>query len=103
MDTVTQIASGDFLLCPVLQWAALVRRIWGYNRATWDTPVLAVWRYDWIEHITSNTMVNTLWYAVEAIVEDVLGLKTCDIGIHSIRLGAAMVTYLGNVWCTQSL
>ena len=39
MDTVTQIASGDNLMCPVRSWAALVRRIWGYKRATKDTPV----------------------------------------------------------------
>jgi hypothetical protein len=44
MDTVTQIHSGDPLLCPVRSWAAVVKRIWGwgYEGASLDTPVSAV-------------------------------------------------------------
>lgn len=40
-------------------------------------------------------MVNVLQDAVEPIGEDVLGLKTKDIGTHLIRLGTAMSFYLG--------
>ena len=57
IDTVTQIASGDALLCPVRAWAAIVHRIWGYEGASEDTPVSAVWRNGRIEHITSYSFV----------------------------------------------
>lgn len=39
MDIVTQMASGNLLLCFVCQWAVAVRRIRGYPRATDKTPV----------------------------------------------------------------
>ena len=33
MDTVTHLASGDPILCPVRMWARVVRRIWSYPGA----------------------------------------------------------------------
>lgn len=94
-DTVTQFATGDFLLCPVRAWAAIVRRILGYPGADENTPVSAVWRYDRIEHITSAMMVESLRDAVKAIGEDKLGFKAEEIGTHSIRSGAVMAMSLG--------
>ncbi|KAL9183869.1 hypothetical protein ACHAXT_004725 [Thalassiosira profunda] len=94
-DTVTHMASGDILLCPVKQWAAVVRRILGYPGATADTPVSAVWRYGRIEHITSKEVVDALRAAVVSVGEESLGIKKEDIGTHSIRSGAAMAMYLG--------
>lgn len=87
--------SGDVLLCPVRQWAAIVRRILKYPGANEDTPVSAVWRNDRIEHITSKEMINALQAAVVSVGEDKLGFKKTDIGTHSIRSGAAMAMYLG--------
>lgn len=95
MDTVTHLASGDILLSPTRQWAALVRRIRAYPGATDDTPVSAVWRYGRIEHITSKEMVDALRAAVVSIGEDILGFKKEEIGTHSIRAGAAMAMFLG--------
>ena len=95
MDTVTQMASGDVLLCPVRQMAAAIRRIRGYPGATDETPISAVWRYGRIEHITSKEMVSALQAAVASIGEDILGIKKEDVGTHSIRSGAAMAMYLG--------
>ena len=66
-DTVTQVFSGDSLLCPVRAWAAIVRRIWNYPGASWDTPVSAVWRNDRIEHVTSKEMVVSLQAAVVSL------------------------------------
>ena len=83
-DTVTQMASGDALLCPVRQWAALVRRISSYPGATNDTPVSAVWRYGRIEHITSQSMINALHAGCEAIGWEKLGFEKREIGTHSI-------------------
>jgi hypothetical protein len=95
MDTVTHRASGDPVLCPVLQWAAAVKRIRAYPGASDSTPVSAAWRNDRIEHITSADMVDALRTAVRAIGEDRLGILAKEIGTHSIRSGAAMAMYLG--------
>ena len=94
-DTVTQIFSGDLLLCPVRAWASVVRRIWGYPGATWETPVSAVWRNDIIEHITSTEVVDRLRAAVIAFGEEKLGFTALEVGTHSIRSGAAMAMFLG--------
>ena len=95
MDTVTQMCSKDLLLCPVRQWAAIVRRIWDYAGATTETPVSAVWRHDRIEHLTSAEMSDALRSAVVSIGEEILGIKRHEVGTHSIRSGAAMAMYLG--------
>lgn len=87
-DTVTQLTTGDPLICP-RQWATLVSRIRSYPGATDDTPVSAVWRNGRIEHITSKEFVEALRAAVVAIGEDKLGFKKEDIGCHSIRSGGA--------------
>lgn len=94
-DTVTQLFSGDELLCPVRQTAAVVRRIWSYPGANWDTPISAVWRNDRIEHLSSKEMINALRAAVVAVGEDKLGFKAEEIGTHSIRSGAAMSMFMG--------
>ena len=83
------------ILCPVKQWAGLVKRIRNYPGATKDTPVSAVLGENKIEHITSVEMVAALRYAVVSIGEDVLGFKKEQVGTHSIRPGAAMAIYLG--------
>ena len=67
MDTVTQMASKDPLLCPVRQWSSVVRIIWAYAGVTSETPVYAVWRYDRIKHIKSEELTNSLQKAVIAI------------------------------------
>jgi hypothetical protein len=94
-DTVTHLRSGDAILCPVRQWAAIVRRIRAYPGSVDNTPVSAVWRNGRIEHITSKEMVDALRAAVVAVGEDRLGFKAEDIGTHSIRAGGAMAMYLG--------
>ena len=66
-ETVTQMALGDALLCPVRQWAAIVRQIWSYPSTSNDTPVSAVWRHERIEHIISKTMINALHAKCAAI------------------------------------
>ena len=95
MDVVTQLSTGEGLLCPVKAWAAVVRRIWQYAGATIDTPVSAVWRNGKIEHIQSKEMSAALSAAVVSIGEETLGIKKNEVGTHSIRSGAAMAMYLG--------
>ena len=43
-DTVIHGRTDDSILCPVLQWAYLVNRIWTYPDTSLDTPVSPVWR-----------------------------------------------------------
>ncbi len=95
MDTVTQMALGDPLLCPVRQRAATVKRIWSYPGADEETLVSAVWRHGRIDHITSKMMTDALEARIAAVDHDKLGIKPGKIGTHSIRLGAAMAMYLG--------
>ncbi|KAL7464597.1 hypothetical protein ACHAXS_004933 [Conticribra weissflogii] len=87
MDTVTQMASNDALLCPVCQWAVTVKRIRSYSGATHKTPVSAVWRHSCMEHVTSRMMVNALEAGVAAVGYDKLGIKKVRYGrIRSDRL-----------------
>jgi hypothetical protein len=96
-DTVTQMATGDRFFCPVRMKAALVRRIWSYPGANWETKVSAFWHNNKIEHITSADMINALNAACESYGWERLNLEKGDIGTHSIRSGAAMAMYLGDV------
>eukprot|EP00984_Skeletonema_dohrnii_P016767 scaffold7500_cov75-Skeletonema_dohrnii-CCMP3373.AAC.3 len=94
-ETVNQYATLDPLLCPVRQWAAVVRRIRSYPGSNDDTRVSAIWRFVRMEHITSKEMISALEDAVAAIGYDKLGIQKGDIGTHSIRSGAAMAMFLG--------
>ncbi len=95
MDTVTKMASGDGVLCPVWQWAVIVKRIRSYPGTTEDTAVSVFWRNGRLENVTSKMLLNSLEAGVAAIGCDKLGIKNGGIGTHSIRSGAAMAMYLG--------
>jgi hypothetical protein len=49
------------------------------------------------QHITSQMMINTLNAACESFGWEKLNIKPGDIGTHSIRSGATMAMYLGDV------
>jgi hypothetical protein len=57
--------------------------------------ISTIWQYNCIKHITSRQIKNALQDAVLAIGEDTLHIATDGIGTHSIRLGMAMVMFLG--------
>ena len=96
-DSVTHGKTDDSVLCPVLQWAKVVNRIWTYPGTSLNTPINAVWRNDKIEHLTSGELVRILRAAVKSIGNDQLGFTAEDIGTHSIRSGAAMQMYLAKI------
>jgi hypothetical protein len=50
-----------------------------------------VWRNNRIEHITSKELIDA---AAESIGYERLGLQKGDLGLHSIRSGAAMAMAL---------
>ena len=89
MDTVTQIASGDALFCPVRAWAAIAHRIWGYKGASEDTPVSAVWRWPHQAHHLLFVCCPGCGSRI-AVGYEKLGIKKGEIGTHSLRSEAAM-------------
>ncbi len=95
LDTVTQEATGDSVLCPVRFAAGLVRRIKSYPGTSSNTNVSAYMSNGSVKHITSWQVINAIGNAICAIGEARLGISKEEIGTHSIRLGAAMAMYLG--------
>ena len=96
-NTITQWKTSDPILCPVLQWAAIVTRITTYPGSLDATPVSAVWNRGRIEHINSKTVENALRDGVKAYGESALRIDAREVGTHSIRSGSAMAMYLGGV------
>jgi hypothetical protein len=88
------MSSGDVTLCPV-RAAAAVCRMRSCPGANDNTLISAIWQYDCIEHITSRQIKNALWDTILVIGEDTLHIAANKIGTHSIRLGTAMVMFLG--------
>ena len=96
-ETVIHGRTDDPVLCPVKQWARLVNRIWTYSGTAEETPVCTVWRHNRREQITSHHVINTLRAACATIGSARLGFKPEEIGMHSLRSGAAMEMYLAGV------
>eukprot|EP00956_Cyclotella_meneghiniana_P034348 scaffold103894_cov40-Cyclotella_meneghiniana.AAC.3 len=97
MDTVNQLASGDAILCPKYAWASIVKRIRSYPGTNDDTPVSTVMVNGRLTHVTSKILIDALEGAIEAVGNDRIGIQKGEIGTHSIRSGAAMAMYLGEV------
>jgi hypothetical protein len=96
-DTVIHGRTDDPTLCPVLQWARLVNRIWAYPGATKNTPVCAVWRHGRPDKITSKQVLTALRAACTVVGSARLGFEPHEVGTHSLRSGAAMEMYLAGV------
>ena len=89
------MSSGDVNMCPVQMGAAIVHKIRSYDGATYDTPILAFWQFDRINHVTSKQVTAAMKDTLVAIGEEVLHIHKNKIGTHLIRLGAAMAMFLG--------
>ncbi len=96
-DTVTQWATHHETLCPVVQWASLVKRIRTYPGTHDNTNVSAVWHHGKIHHMTSKEITNALRDGVTVFGNAKLRIAPEEIGTHSLRSGAAMAMYLGGV------
>jgi hypothetical protein len=66
-DTVTQYATLHPVLCPVKQWAEIVKRISLYPGASKATPVSAVLRHKRIAQITQKMVNEALRDGVKAL------------------------------------
>jgi hypothetical protein len=96
-NTVIHGRTDDVTLCPVLQWARLVNRIWKYPGTSPDTPVCFVWRHNRLETISSHQVLAALCAACASIGSGHLGFEPHEMGTHSLRSGAAMEMYLTGV------
>ena len=94
-DTVHHKATDNANMCPVRAAAAIVRRIRNYKDINDDTPISTVYLRGRRSNVTSKQMTNALQDAIRVIGEDVLNIKTSDVGTHSIRSGAAMAMFIG--------
>jgi hypothetical protein len=96
-DTVIHGQTEDPVLCPVLQWAQLVNRIWSYPNTTCDTPVCAVWHRGRLDKIALTQVLLALCATSKAVGSACLGFKPSKMGMHSLCSGAAMEMYLVGV------
>jgi hypothetical protein len=96
-DTVIHGWTEDPVLCPVLQNAWLVNRIWSYPNTTCDTPVCAVWRHRILTKIASMQVLLALRTASKAVRSARLGFEPSKMGTHSLWVGAAMEMNLAGV------
>ena len=83
----------DGSTCPVKTWASIVQRVLSYPRGNTDSPVnlLRVGRQ--YRQITATEIRDTLRETVKTLGESNLGIKSCDIGTHSIRSTFAMLLH----------
>ena len=96
-NTVMQWQTGHASLCPIIQWAALTRRILGYPGTTKDTKVSTVMIGMRISNITSKNIETALRDGVTTYGEAKLKIYRHEVGTHSIQSGAAVAVYLGGV------
>ncbi len=96
-DTVIHGQNNSVTLCPVVQWAHLVNRIWAYPCTTVDTPVCTIWCNGQLEQISSQHTMAVLRAACASVGSAKLGFEPSEVGTHSLRSGAAMETYLAGV------
>ena len=86
-DTVIHGRTDDPTLCPVLQWARLVNRIWAYPGTTQDTPVCAVWRHGRLDKITSKQVQTALRAASTAVGSTATVAEWLDWRFKYLRSG----------------
>lgn len=96
--TITMHRTGDAVMCPVIAWASIVRRIRLLPGTTDDSPVCTYLRADGtLGLVSSRHLLKRIRDRVAAIGKAVLGFDASDVGTHSIRSGAAMAMYLAGV------
>ena len=98
-ETITAHRTHHQLLCPVIQTAAIVRRLRATPGTTDKTPINFVHFEGATKgfHIKSSTILSRLRTAVKIIGKDTLGFTEDDIGLHSLCSGAAMSMYLQGI------
>ena len=95
---ITQHRTNDSLLCPVLSWSSIVRRVLSYSGTSASTSVNAYQDASGkLCFLSSKTVLINLRTVARRIGRDHLGYGELEIGTHSFRSGAAMAMYLAGV------
>jgi hypothetical protein len=96
--TITMHRTGDSVLCPVIAWSNIVRRIRTLPDTSDESPVCTYQTASGTTGlVTSKQVLHRIRDRVRAIGKDVLGFEAGEVGTHSIRSAAAMAMYLANV------
>ena len=98
METVTQFRTGHNIMCPVVQSAALLKRL-GENKNTTESTQInnSETKARRVAQVTDINMRKALRAAVFDIEEKKLGIKQEEIGTHSLRSGAVMTMHLAEI------
>jgi hypothetical protein len=97
-DTVTHRRSGDSLLCPVLIWCNIIKRLISYPNTTTETTVNTYLLPNGNIHLFTGTeLLKWLRIATATLGPNNLGFTEKQIGLHSARSSAAMAMYLAGI------
>jgi len=98
-ETVTAHRTYHNFMCPVIQLVHIVRRLIAMPQVTSDTPINAYMEpgSTKIQYLRADTILQKLRLAVSIIGKDELGFGPEEVGLHSLRSGAAMAMYLQGI------
>jgi hypothetical protein len=97
-DTITHHRSNHKVICPVIIWARIVKRIRSYPNSSDHSKVNTYRDNHGKIHLLSGTqLLKQVCLAATAIGHETLGFHPKDIGLHSAQSGAAMAMYLAGV------
>ena len=92
-ELVLQHKTNSDTLCPVTRLVAVVKRIWSYPETTKYTTINTVQVNSKLVRIKARTITKTLRHAVQQRGQHI-GVRTEQIGTHSIRTSFAMLMQL---------
>ena len=99
METITQHKAKTGILCPVRDWANTINRVLSYKDASETSQVNTFLnpKTNKLVLITSSQTRAFIRSTVHAMGEATLGVKSENVGTHSLRSSCAMLLYLGQV------
>jgi hypothetical protein len=93
-EKITMSRTGDPILCPVTQAAAIVTRLLALPGASSITPINTYQSGQFLYTLTATTALHRLRLRASQLGPTILGFHADDIGLHSIRTSAAMAMVL---------
>jgi hypothetical protein len=98
-ESVTAHRTFHPTMCPVIQLVHLVRRLLAIPGTTDDTPINTYLptASSTPSHIKADKILQRLRMGVSILGKDVLGYGPEEVGLHSLRSGAAMAMYLQGI------
>jgi hypothetical protein len=94
---VHMFSTKDKILNPVAAWAKVIKRVRSYPNSSMDTKVCSFIDKNIPSSIKADHVRSWLRSITELIGEAKLGFSKEDVGLHSIRSGAAMAMFMSGV------